>query len=259
MEKFELAAKELLSRRVAGMKAPRLAENVRPASIEDALQIQAAMTQQRSDAIGGWKCLLPISEQQMIVAPIFSDTVKRLSDTEKQSAECFMMADNDCVRIEPEIAFVLSQDLPASDVGYDESQINDAIGSCHMALELMQSRFADDSGAEFFERLADGLVNQGLFLGPQIDRAKAFAASQIEIDVIQGETTKSFAGHHPNGDPVAPIYWLINFMSRRGVSFKAGQAIITGSYCGIVEVAFDKEILICYQGLGEYRVTFKAE
>ena len=75
--------------------------------------------------------------------------------------------------------FVLSQSLPANSDGYTEQQINDAIGQCHMALELIQIRFAEESGAGFYEKLADCLVNQGLFIGPEIERSQAFNASKI--------------------------------------------------------------------------------
>ncbi len=45
-------------------------------------------------------------------------------------------------------------------------------------------------------------------------------------------------------------------MSKRGISFKAGQAIITGSYAGVVEVEFNSVTNINYVGLGNYQVTF---
>ena len=75
----------------------------------------------------------------------------------QQGEVCELFADTgsvsgkEVVRVEPEIAFVLAKPLPANSNGYSKAQINDAIGSCHMALELIQSRFADDSGAEFYE------------------------------------------------------------------------------------------------------------
>ncbi|MCG9568742.1 hydratase [Vibrio chagasii] len=247
---FEQAAKELLSRRTAGTKAPRLIEPYRPTSLDDALAIQESMIEIRADRVGGWKCLLPLAENKFIVAPIFADNVQ-------QGEVCELFADNDVVRVEPEIAFTLAKSLPANQEGYSEEQINDAIGSCHMALELMQSRFADDSGAEFYEKLADGLVNQGLFIGPEIDREKAFTSAEINIEVTQGEQVQAFAGKHPNTLPPSPIYWLINYMTRRGVDFQAGEAIITGSYCGIVEIGFDKPTTFHYEGIGEYQVKFK--
>ncbi|WP_028862086.1 hydratase [Psychromonas aquimarina] len=249
--KFSQAAAELLKRRAAGTKAPRLNSELQPNCIDDALSVHEQMIKQRNDAVGGWKCLLPITDNQLVVAPIFSQTVQ-------QGEICTLFADNQTVRIEPEIAFVLGKDLPAQQQDYSEAQIDEAVASCHMALELMQDRFAPESGVTFYEKLADCLVNQGLFIGPQIDKSKAYAASEISIKVRQADKTQTFAGRHPNQLPQNPLYWLINFMTKRGTSFKAGQAIISGSYAGIVEVDFDCSTEIEYSGLGKYTVEFKA-
>ncbi|OBT09398.1 hydratase [Vibrio sp. UCD-FRSSP16_10] len=249
---YSAAASELLSRRVAGTKAPRLAEDIRPTTLEEALQVQAAMIELKKNEVGGWKCLNPLAEDKYIVAPIFTDSVER-------GETCQFFADNGVARIEPEIGFTLGKDLPANPEGYTEAQINEAIGSCHMALELMQARFAVDSDAEFYEKLADCMVNQGLYVGPEIDREKAFDAAKVNVTVTQGDNVQTFDGVHPNQSAQSPIYWLINFMTRRGVEFKAGETIITGSYCGIVEVEFDKPTTINYEGIGEYQVVFNAK
>ena len=250
---YKQAATELLSRRVAGTKAPRLSEQLRPINMEEALQIQSSMIDQHSEKynakVGGWKCSLPLADDQLVVAPIFSDTIQ-------SGDSCELFAENNVALIEPEIAFVLAKGLPANPEAYTEDQINEAIGSCHMALELMQDRFADDSGADFYERLADCLVNQGLFIGPEIEREKAFATATIDITVTQVEQKQTFTGKHPSASAHSPVYWLINYMTRRGVNFQAGEAIITGSFCGVVEVEFDKLTTVNYNGLGEYQVVF---
>ena len=252
MLNYKEAAKELLSRRVAGTKAQRLSEQLRPINMEDALQIQSSMIKQYSAKVGGWKCLLPIADDELIVAPIFSDCIQR-------GENCQLLADNNVARIEPEIAFVLAKNLPANPEGYSEEQINEAIGSCHMALELMQERFAEDSGFDFYEKLADCLVNQGMYIGPEIEREKAYGADNVNITVTQGDQIQTYAGKHPNASAHSPVYWLINYMTRRGVNFQAGEAIITGSFCGIVEVEFDRPTTVNYEGLGEYRVSFSAK
>ncbi|GGA66717.1 hydratase [Neiella marina] len=246
----ELAAQELLARRVPGTKAGCLADEQQPHSIDDALAIQQAMLAVKPAT--GWKCLLPPAEGQIIAAPIFADTVQRGDQVE-------LFEDNGKARIEPEIAFILQHDLPASEQGYSEEQVHAAVGSCHMALELMQARFADDCDASFFERLADCMVNQGLFIGPEIDKQKAYAAATIDLTVSQASGEQGFAGKHPNQLPQNPLAWFINFMTKRGQSFKAGEAIITGSYAGIVEVDFDQQTTIKYDGLGEYKVTFSVK
>ncbi|MCW8996721.1 MAG: hydratase, partial [Psychromonas sp.] len=216
-----------------------------------ALAIQAEMIMQRSDSVGGWKSLLPLAEDELIVAPIFSNTIN-------QGAVCRLCADNQVARVEPEIAFVLAKDLPAQQQDYSHLEIDNAIEGCYMALELLQERFREDSGVGFYERVADCLLNQGLFIGPQIERTLAYAASEITINVSQAENQQTFAGKHPNQLPQNPLYWLINFMSKRGTNFTAGQAIITGSYAGVVEIPFDRQTEIEYVGLGKYRVEFKA-
>lgn len=247
---YSKTAQHLLNLRLSTDKNNRLPEPLQAKSIEDALQIHQEMIKQRPDHVGGWKCLLP-SAENLIVAPIFSDTVQA-------GDECYLMPEEGKVAIEPEIVFVLAKELPARAKGYDKQEIDAAIGDCHMALELMQRRFVKDSGAQFAESLADCLVNQGLYLGPKIDREAAFSASKIQLSLSQEGKSQKFDGVHPNELPQAPVYWLIDFMSKRGTSFKVGEAITTGSYAGIVEVEFDEITHIVYQGIGEYKVTFKA-
>ncbi|WP_022943278.1 hydratase [Psychromonas hadalis] len=241
------AAKLLLNSRQSEKKIARLSTEIAPTNCEQALQIQAQMINQRSDGIAAWKCLLPLSENKIVVAPIFSDTV--------QSGEtCALFAENGKVHIEPEIAFVLGKDLPAREEGYSDAEIDNAVKSCHMALELMQDRFSSE--VSFYEKLADCLLNQGLFIGPEIDKSKAYLASKFVINIDQHELLQTFSGKHPNLLPQKPLYWLINYMSKRGVDFTAGQAIITGSYAGIVEVEFNQATEFEYLGLGKYQLTF---
>lgn len=254
-QKFNKAAQQLLARRVSGTKAQSLDDAIKPTTIEDALAVHQEMIKLRSDSVAGWKCLLPLAEDKIIVAPIFSETIQ-------QGEQCLVMKDNDKVRLEPEIVFVLNKDLSARTEDYSEAEIDDAIGSCHMALELIQSRFSDDSTAVFPERLADGLVNQGLFIGPEIDKAVAFSASNFKLSIKQTEengdvSEQCFDGVHPNPLPQLPVYWVVNFMTKRGTTFKKGEAFTTGSYAGVVEVDFDKKTDINYAGIGRYSVTFK--
>lgn len=249
---ISLAATELVNRRKVSNKSNRLDQNIRPLSVDDGLAIQTEIVKQSTDSIGGWKCLLPLNDEQVIVAPILSETIGT-------GDNCELVVDNNMARVEPEIAFVLAKDLPAQEVDYTEDEIDAAIGSAHMALELMQDRFISDCGVDYYERLADCLVNQGIFLGPEINLEQAYQAANFNISFTQGDNAQKFAGKHPNQSPIKPLYWLINYMGKRGVSFKAGQVIITASYAGVVEVDFEKITEIEYEDLGKYTVTFNAK
>lgn len=246
MSAHEQAAKVLLNRREAGTKAPRLEASIRPTSIDDALLIHDEMAKLKT--VGGWKCLLPLEEDSIIAAPIFNVQNGPVAE---------LFEDNNVARVEPEIGFILAKDLPVKADEYSEAEIIDAIDSAHMALELMQSRFADDAGQSFHESLADCLLNQGVFIGPEIDKVKAINTSHIKITVTQGDDVRKLEGKHPNDRAIDGLVWLVNYMGKRGVGLKAGAAIITGSFKGIVNMAFDVETKIAYEGLGDYQVTFK--
>lgn len=247
MTAFKHAAQELLSRRKAGINAPRLDESYRPTSIDDALAIQSEMAS--IETIGGWKCLLPPAEGKIIAAPIFN--------VQKDNAIVDLFEDKAVARVEPEICFVLSKNIPVKTDEYSEAEIIDAIGSAHMALELMQSRYADDAEQSFYESLADCMLNQGVYVGPEINKTIAINTSTVQIIVTQGDEIREIEGKHPNKRAIDGLLWLVNYMNSRGVELKAGAAIITGSFKGIVNMTFDVETTISYKGLGEYKVTFK--
>lgn len=254
------AAELLVDRRIHGTQGDRLPEHCRPTTIDQALAIQAAVTHLwcnlKDDSIGGWKCLLPVQDKQ-IVGPIYTrtiDSVPPVALWPKKEAG----PKGDLARIEPELAFFFGKDLPPRDEPYTPAEVDAAISRTHMALELINSRFADTGSIEFYESLADDLVNQGLFIGPQVDSEQAANAGEIAISVHHSGETTQHQGKHPNGNPRVALYWLAEFLRSRGQGIEAGQAVITGSYAGVLEVPLGKDVTIAYAGLGEMRVSFTA-
>ncbi len=245
------AAKQLVSRRQNKLQGARLEESIRPTNIEEALAIQAAVTDMSGEVVAGWKCLLPLAEDQFIVAPILGEAI--INQT-----VCPIITVAGCARFEPEIAFVLGADLPARAEDYSDQEIDDAIGHSHLALELIKGRFETSAEPDFYEKLADCLTNQGVYIGPEINKADAYQAATIAITVTQNQRKTNHDGKHPNGLPATPVYWLINYMSKRGISFSKGQAIITGSYAGVLEAELNAICEIEYAGLGNISIEFRA-
>lgn len=250
------AAEILVARRVRGEPGERLPESCRPLNIEAALAIQAAVSdvwcEQMDDSIGGWKCLQPIGDK-LIVGPIYTSTINTVPPTT-------LWAQGGRARVEPELAFIFGADLPPRTAPYTPAEVDAAIARTHMALELIDSRYRDTSDVEFPEMLADGLVNQGLFIGPEVDAEQARTASEIaiQIECSNGETSEHL-GKHPNFQPRAPLYWLVEFLRARGQGIEAGQAVITGSYAGVLEVPLNTRVRLNYAGLGSVEVSFTAK
>jgi 2-keto-4-pentenoate hydratase len=254
------AAAVLVDRRINGIAGDRLPVACRPQNVEQALAIQVAVTEQwcaqMDDSIGGWKCLLP-SEGKLVIGPIYTRTIDSVPPVGLWTKTT---SEGECARIEPELAFFFGKDLPPRAEPYTPEEVDAAIVRTHMALELINSRYADPASCEFPEMLADGLVNQGLFIGPEVDSHNARSASSFTITMTcaNGEVIAR-QGQHPNIHPRAPLYWLAEFLRSRGQGIVAGQAVITGSYAGVIEVPINTDIQIDYAGLGTMSVSFIAK
>ena len=252
VSKVMRAAGILAARRRSAEQGTRLPADCQPASEAEAFAIQAAVTQALGVSIAAWKCALPVDGHQ-VAAPIYAGTVHT-------GASCAVIARGGQVKVEPELAFVLARDLPARATPYSEDDVDAAISRTHLALELIDSRYLPDEAAHasFDEKLADGLVNQGLLLGPVVDAAASRLAADMAIQVQQASAPEQrLPGRHPNGLPRAPLYWLVEFLRARGQGLQAGQAVITGSYAGSFTVPVDEDMTIRYGELGVLNVRFK--
>lgn len=245
------AAHILAERRRKGERGERLPADCRPPDLEAALAIQEAVTQELGDTVGGWKCLEPPPER-LVLGPIYERDITRSSSVR-------LWAPDGVARIEPELGFVLGRDLPARAQPYSKGELDAAIAQTHLVLELIQSRYRDPAEVEFSELLADGLLNQGLFMGPEIDGELGRNAREIPITLrpTQG-SPQHFQGRHPNGLPRAPFYWLAEFLRSRGQDLKEGQVIITGSYAGVLEAPLNQPVTIRFGNLGEFTLEFEA-
>lgn len=253
------AAAILGARRLSGQPGPRLPEPCRPVDFEAALRIQAAVTAQLGKSVGAWKCGTP-APGKVVLAPIHQGTLCH-------AAPCLAFARHVDgrvqVKVEPELAFVLGQDLPPREAPYAPAEVDAAIARTHLALELIDDRF--DAGADlpFVERLADGLVNQGLFIGPAVDGERARRAGHLTLTITAaGQAPRRLDGRHPDPQPREPLYWLAEYLRSRGQGLRAGQAVITGSYAGSFWLPVDAPITVEYADsigpLGTLAVQFGA-
>lgn len=243
------AASILASRRRNAEQGARLPESCRPLDVASALAIQSGVTEQLGIPVRAWKCGTP-SEGRIVAAPIYAVTVQGAGD-------CPAIVRAGHVRVEPELAFILGKDLPARDAAYTPAEVDAAIAGTRLALELIDSRYSDPASVPFVENLADGLLNQGLFIGMAVDaeKARTSASMPIRVTLETGEETL-LDGRHPDAEPRAPLYWLAEFLRSKGIGLRAGQAVITGSYAGSFELPVGQAARIRYGDLGELTVCF---
>lgn len=251
-----MAARHLVAARTARRPGARLPDACRPADADAGLAIQRRVGEMLGFDIAGWKCSVPTPERRIAAAPIFAPTIRIV-------APCPIIPIAGKARAEPEIAFVMARDLPARAAAYDEAEVRAAIGEARLALELMGPRYADPAAITFPELLADGIANQGLFVGPVVSNPHGLPLDAFPI-VIDGAdaTLVTRDGKHPDGHPLRPLYWLANFLAGggygEGVWLKAGAVVTTGSYCGAVDLPLATALTVRYGDFGALDVQFSA-
>ena len=192
---IDAAARYLVAARIARQPGERLPEAVRPNDIAGALAIQRRVGELLDVTIGGWKCSLPNAERAVALAPIYLTSIFR-------TAPCPILPIAGKARIEPEIAFVLSNSLPARAQAYSDAEVRSAIGETRMSIELIGTRYANPVGATYPEMLADNISNHGLLVGPVIDNASALALDKFRIVVSTPDAELlTRDGKHPDGHP----------------------------------------------------------
>lgn len=250
-EAIHRAATELAARRTHARAGSRLPEADRPLDLDDAWAIQCAVRGLTGQAIGGWKASLP-SPGKLVAASINAVDIGR---TPHMTAPAISRAANAAqLNIEPEIAYVLATDLPPREAAYTEAEIDAAVGSVHAAIEICNSRYTDATGLPFVEMMADGQVNAGLWLGPEIAGPEA---GHFDLRWQAGEQDAvHLAARHPDGHPRAPFHWLANFLRERGIGLFAGQVVTTGSYAGLLSAPIGQPLIFDYAGLASFSVQF---
>lgn len=185
-----------------------------------------------------------------MLAPIYAATIYF-------DSPCRYRTSGSTARVEPEVAFVLGKDLGPRSIPYLDEEVRGAISETRLVLELLGGRYADPGAVSFPEKLADGLNNQGLFVGPVLAGALERKLDAIPL-TIEGPDglLLSRDGRHPAGHPLAPLCWLANFLAARGEGLKAGQVVTTGSYCGALELPLATLLTVTFDGLGCLSVEF---
>ncbi len=245
----EAAAQYLIEARRAGRTGDRLPESCRPADIEAALAIQRRVSKVLDQPIGAWKAALP-SPGKIMLAPIYASTIYFTSP-------CPIRTHKSTARVEPEVAFVLGKDLGPRPTAYTDDEVLAAISEIRLVLELLGGRYTEPSTVSFPEKLADGLNNQGLFLGPVVPSGLEGTLDAFPL-MVQGPNGRllNLDGRHPAGHPLAPLCWLANFLAARGEGLTAGQIVTTGSYCGALELPLSTPLQVTFGDVGSLSVEF---
>jgi 2-keto-4-pentenoate hydratase len=215
-------AKLLLAHRAARTTIDQLPAELVPQDMEAAYAIQTE-TMAVLGPVGAWK-VSPYPETGEPLCSVLPASYLH------QSGATLDRADLHDLGIEVEIALTLGQDLPG---GTTPQEAQAAIGSVHLALELIASRFTDRTSIPRTAAFADLQNSGGIVLGAPVrfDALPELGGEAMTL-VYDGEETASATGGPSTDNVLRSLAWLATHAASRGLELKQGTVVITGARIG---------------------------
>lgn len=250
------AAQLLFDARRDGRQLDSLPEGARPASKQDALDIQDAILALGTDSVSAWKVGAPAPGAAVTVAPIATSLIHA-------SGVALPSGKRHNFVIESELAFRLGADLPVRDKDYSADEVLAALDGVMVAIEVVESRYQEWPDVDPLWHLADMQANDCLVLGEVM-------ATPADLDCISQpvrlEVNGSVRLERKGGLMSESPFWVIaaaaSSMGTRGAplsgrGFKAGDVITTGSWTGVEAAGAGQSIKVSFAGLGEASMTYE--
>ncbi len=223
-----------------------------PDTVDEAYAIQDIVTKQSGKDIGGWKTSAPDPVSIPIAAPIYSNLIF-MSGAIVPASKFFIIG------IEGEIAFRIARDLPLGPKPYVPEDLMEAVGELIPAIEIVDTRMQDGLSENKKLILADNQSNGGLVFGEGVSNWRSLDFTNLEASVtVNGVTKYSGVAGNRAGDLFELMAWAANHCANRGLEFRVGDIITTGTYTGMIFVEPDSEVVIEFPGIGRVEVSFPA-
>ncbi len=158
-------------------------------------------------------------------------------------------------RIEPEIAFLLRDDLKGP--GINVANVIEATEGVLPAFEVIDSRYRDwkitvkDS---ISDNASAGLMILGGKLTPIRDLDLRCIGLVLEKN---GAVVSTAAGAAVLGNPAQSVAWLANKLTEYGITLKKGEFVMSGSFVQAVAVEAGSHFRATFDRLGSVSVRFE--
>lgn len=228
-------------------------------TVDDAYAIQTALLElqlSRGDSIAGAKLGLTSAakqEQMGVDAPVYGWVLESsvLPDSGEVQIDELIHP-----RCEPEIVFVLGQDLAGP--GVTAADALDATAQIVGGIEVIDSRYeafsftltdviADNTSAARVAIGSDGIAAR--------DADLTTLGSVFEVD---GEITGTATGAALLGDPAACIAMLANHLGTQGLKLQAGWTVMAGATTDAQPLGIGTTATARYSHLGSVSITGRA-
>lgn len=216
-----------------GGRMAALPEALRPATRAEGYAIQARLAARSAHPPFGWKIAATSAAGQAHIGVDGPLAGRLLAEEVYESGGTTVPFGANRMRVaEAEFAFRMARDLPPRPAApYTVAEALDAVATLHPAIEIPDSRFEDFATAGAAQLIADNACAHQFVLGPAAAaewRGLDLAAHRVR-GTVAGRIRREGVGANVLGDPRAALAWLVNELSRHGITLGAGQVVTTGT------------------------------
>jgi len=157
-------------------------------------------------------------------------------------------------RAEAEIAFKLKSDLKGP--GVTEADVLAATESVAACFEVVDSRVRDWN-IKIQDTIADNASCGTMAIGDNWVDPNKVNLLECKVAVTKnGKPLSEGVGAATLGSPLKAVAWLANTLGERGIPFKAGEIILSGSLVPLEPVAPGDNMHVTIEGMGDCEVSF---
>ncbi len=243
-------ADALLNARRTGVAIADLPADLQPVDENEAFLVQDVMARAYG-AVGGWKIGARGADAEPFFAPMPAAWIGQNGSTFE--GPMYRLNGVEC-----EIAFLLGKDLPPRGAAYTLDEVIAAIASCHPAIEIIESAFADTTKVSRPASFADMQIHGGFVAGPAIAdwQTIEWAAEKVAL-IVDGAVRVEKTGSNPGGtDLLRFLVYLANEGAARTHGLHAGQFVTTGSWTGVTWAMNDSSVMAEFEHAGSASVAF---
>lgn len=212
--------------------------------LETAYAVQDALAALEGP-VGGYKISWNRAELQANFGVSAPGAARILKQRIVPDAAVLPAQDYSLLMLEPEIAAVLSADIPMQP--QDADSVAQYVGYLVPAFELLDRRGA--SSIKGLNIISQGVFNAGVVLGTP--SGTEIGATHVQI----GDKVHCDAPDAAPEPPLQALAYLANLFAARGVQLRQGDVIMCGSHTGLLPIAIGDTARMAVAGLGEVSLS----
>ena len=261
--KIATAASELFEAESTGQQIGLLTKKHPEMSMDDAYAIQAALVQLKIAAgrkVTGWKIGLTSKAMQYALGIDIPDSGVLFDDMHFESGSEIPAGRFIQPRIEAEIAFVMKHDVSGHSITAED--IIAATDYVTPAIEILDTRIlrADPQTGtprKIYDTISDNAANAGIVTGKERHTLADTDLRWVGAIVSRNDDVEETGlGAGVLNDPVISMVWLANRLSTYGLSIKAGEIVLSGSFIRPVECPAASKIHADFGKFGSIDLSF---